>query len=182
MSRVFIAVPIGNEVIENIFSSLSKIEVFNKFKWEPKEKLHVTLKFIGEISESKIFTLDNSLNKISENLNQFNIKVNRLGYFYKNSIPTIFWFNFFRSEQLNNLKLNIENNLYKQGFEKDEKDFKAHVTLMRVKTDFEKENVLLYKNLDIEQKDVCIDKILLMKSELLRSGSVYKKINEYKLK
>ncbi len=182
MNRVFIAVPINNDIIETIHCSLSKIDIYNKFKWEPKEKLHVTLKFIGEISESKIFTLDNILNKISENFNTFNIKVNRLGYFYKNSIPTIFWFNFFRSEHLNALKYSIENQLSEKGFEQDDKDFKAHVTLIRVKSDFEKQNISFFKGLDIEQKELKVEKILLMKSELNRNGSIYKIINEYKLK
>lgn len=182
MSRIFIAIPITNEVIENIHNSLAKIDVYNKMKWEPKDKLHVTLKFIGEISDKEIFTIDNSLKKITEGYDKFFIKVNKLGYFYKNGIPTIFWFNFFRSEKLNKIKLNIESYLNDYGFAKDDKDFKAHVTLIRVKTNFEKEHISVYNNLNIEQNEVCVDKIFLMKSELDRNGSIYKKINEYKLK
>jgi 2'-5' RNA ligase len=50
MIRLFVALEIPGEIREYIFEQLKKsLPEFDRFKWEKKEKIHLTLKFIGNV-------------------------------------------------------------------------------------------------------------------------------------
>jgi len=50
-NRLFISLNIPDNMIEQIISLRDKIFNNENIKWEPKEKLHLTIKFIGDVSD-----------------------------------------------------------------------------------------------------------------------------------
>ena len=53
--RIFIALKPGKEFLESLLSGLSPLkEKYPHFRWIPKENLHVTLVFLGELDEGLV--------------------------------------------------------------------------------------------------------------------------------
>ncbi len=182
MNRLFISLPFPEEII-NYFNNLKKsVTVDSRIKWESNEKLHLTLKFLGDVEENKIDIINRTLNEIVSNSNVFNLTLNKLGFFNKNNYPTILWVNFKESKEIMDLYYNIDNELEKIGFIKENKKFMPHLTLLRIKPYYDINELMRFDEYEIKNLEFGISKVHLMKSELLKSGSVYTKLHEYKLK
>lgn len=50
MNRLFISLNLPNEIIDRLIKIRQSVWDFNNLNWEPYEKLHLTIKFIGDVS------------------------------------------------------------------------------------------------------------------------------------
>lgn len=64
---------------------------------------------------------------------------------------------------------------------KDERDFKAHLTLLRIKQSVQNNFIELFKNYKIPEENFVADEIAIVESKLLPQGSQYKDIKILKL-
>ncbi len=179
--RTFIALEIPEYVIEYIFSILSKESQHKKFKWESKEKIHLTLKFIGDFEQDKILSLINDLSFLEEEKIQ-RIELKNFGMFYNKNAPTIFWAGLNISDVLFSIVERIENTLIKYDIQKEIRKFKPHLTLMRIKNYYDIDFLTRLKDVNFEPVVFESDKIVLFKSELHPTGSVYKSLHKFQLK
>jgi 2'-5' RNA ligase len=76
----------------------------------------------------------------------------------------------------------INNNLEKFSIQKDERKFKSHLTLLRLKNKESKNFIKSFENFVIPEINFIIDEAALIKSELLPDSSKYTEIKKYKLK
>ncbi|MDP8002913.1 MAG: RNA 2',3'-cyclic phosphodiesterase [Caldisphaera sp.] len=182
--RSFIAVDINNEEI------LSKIEVFKeqlenfkvKLKLVETENLHITLRFLGEIDDSYVNIIkDSILGQIK--YNSFIIKLEGLGAFPSINKARVVWIGITQGfEHLKQIKNMIDQLLIKSGFKLEKEDFTPHLTIARVKsypTGELKEFLQNYLNYEIGLQN--INSIKLKKSTLTRQGPIYEDIAEVKL-
>jgi 2'-5' RNA ligase len=184
MNRLFVAINL-DEILKKQLSII--LEDFRKeefsVKWVEANNLHITLKFLGDTPEEKIKDLKEALKNIT--YRPFSFKLKDLGCFPGTKQPRVVWLGISEGkDDLLNLNMSLENTLEKQGFPKESKNFKCHITLGRVKKfkkiySFEKllEKVKLVDF--IEQK---IEHIDLMKSNLYPSGPVYEILEQYFMK
>lgn len=183
MIRIFIALEIPNEILEVAFESVKrKINSFEKINWESKDKLHLTLKFIGDFDEAKIESLANDLFMLFENIPKLNLQLDKFGFFSNNNIPKILWLGLKENDNLNMLVNKIDELTFNYGIEKEKRKFKPHITILRIKNlDYINE---LYSLKEIKFENVTFEskRIHLFKSELLKTGSVYKSLKEFQLK
>ena len=130
MLRCFVAIPFPTEIKKH-FKSIYKFLSQNKnLKIVSLENLHITLKFLGNIQESMVNKIDSILSSI--NYTSFNISFKNPGVFLNRGKPKVFFINIF-SDSLKNITLLIDNKLEMLGFKKDDRDFRPHLTLARVK-------------------------------------------------
>ncbi len=61
MNRLFISLNLPDNVIKEIISLRDKICTEKNIRWEPKEKLHLTIKFIGDVSDEMMDKISNEL-------------------------------------------------------------------------------------------------------------------------
>ncbi|MFH0733766.1 MAG: RNA 2',3'-cyclic phosphodiesterase [bacterium] len=181
MSRLFIALPIAEEIITYFNNIKKSVTVDRRIKWESNEKMHLTIKFLGDVDDKKIETINNTLNKITSKIFKFDLTLNKLGFFNKNNYPTILWVNFKESKEIMDMYLKIENEFENIGFEKELKKFMPHLTLLRIKPYYDINELMRFDEYEINNLQFKVDKLFLMKSDLLKSGSVYTKLFEYKL-
>jgi 2'-5' RNA ligase len=186
--RLFIAVNISMELKGQISGILSKCKnIEPSIKWVNQKDIHITLKFLGETPEEKLKNIELALKDICSLHSVFTLNMKRVGVFPNVKRPRIIWLGIDKgSKCLTDINKDLEEILFKAGFPKENKEFKSHITLGRVK-DFsnvkDMDNVLKSISQEelnslIEQK---IDKISLMKSTLYSTGPVYEVLSEYSL-
>ncbi|MCX7611458.1 MAG: RNA 2',3'-cyclic phosphodiesterase [Ignavibacterium sp.] len=179
--RTFIALDIPDFVKEKIFNLIYNYSEAKLFRWEPKEKIHLTLKFIGDIEIDIVPEILKSLNFLNE-INSQMLILKNFGMFYHKNEPKIFWAGLNVSDELIEIVKKIEDVLFDFGIEKEKRSFKPHLTLLRVKNKRNTDFLEKLKELNFESIDFESDKIIFYQSELLPAGSVYKKIHKFQLK
>lgn len=181
MIRLFVALKIPNSVIKQITEIRKKINSEEKYNWEKEEKIHLTLKFIGNVQDDKLNPISEEL-KFIENYEKLSFSLTHFGFFFKNSKPKILWAGLSENQNIIKLAEEINNKLKKFDISPDERKFKSHLTLLRIKNKVSKNFIEQFNNYKIPEINFLSEEVSLIKSRLLSKGSVYTKIKKYKLK
>jgi 2'-5' RNA ligase len=182
--RCFIAIDVPEDIKNSISILIKGINHRAKgIKWVPPEKIHLTLKFLGEIKEERIKEIKDRLDSISSNHRDFDISVSKIGGFPSLKNPNVLWIGIDYSEDLKRLYEDVEDAMFDLGFEKENRKFFPHLTIARMKDKRDIDPII--KSL-IAFKDkffgyLKVEEILLMKSVLRPSGAEYSKIEAFKL-
>lgn len=180
-NRLFVSLNLPEDVIEQIISLRNKVCLDDKIKWEPKEKLHLTIKFIGDVSDETMKEIAEELNFISE-YPFFQCSFNQFGFFYRDRKPAILWAGLSVEDRLNRLTIELNERLKKFSIPIEQKRFNPHITLLRIKNVPEINFVNNFKNFTFEPILFTANTITLYKSILLSERSKYFTIKNYKLK
>jgi 2'-5' RNA ligase len=169
--RLFIAIEIPEDIKEYLTSIQEKIYMnSNKIRFVKKEQIHLTLKFLGEVQPNIAEEIKGSLKKIT--FNPFSVVLDNLDIFPNDSYIRVIWVGLKPEQPILELQKSIDGSL-KKLFKK-EKNFKAHVTLARVKYIENKDNFInKLKTIKVENKKIEISNFKLIKSTLTPKGPVY---------
>lgn len=174
--RTFIAVELDPGFAEQIRTIQDRFSTFD-LKFVEPEIVHITLKFLGNVSESSVRALSDTLDSIS--CEPFEAKVGGLGVFPKLSNPKVLWLGVTGNFKV--LYEDIENLLKPFKFEKDNREFTAHATLARIKflnNDQKQAFTSILKELEkVELGSMRVDKVVLKKSTLTPKGPIYETLH-----
>lgn len=132
--RLFIAVDIKSQpALAGFFGNLKKQLRDEAIKWVDKNIFHLTLKFIGDTDEAKISSIKEALTEVCHGFDAFSFKVAGLDYFGSRHEPRVLFSEIEDGQPLKDLANLIDEKLSCLGFEKEQKTFKAHLTLGRIK-------------------------------------------------
>ncbi|MEW5820094.1 MAG: RNA 2',3'-cyclic phosphodiesterase [Cyanobacteriota bacterium] len=154
-----------------------------KIKWVSQENLHMTWKFLGNITQSRI---DRTIDNLAITLKEFKpmqINFNIITIWPKaNSPRQIVWLG---SDLRNNIGDNFrlfDKSLSRVGFAREKRSFKPHITLGRFKLKDKLNDPLepAPENL-IAPIVMNINKLSIIKSDLLPGGPVYTIIKELEI-
>lgn len=169
--RCFIALEVGAGVKKQCKSLISSLKSLGfHAKWVEEENLHITLFFLGDISDHQIEKTSEMLKGIQAN--PFRLTIDRLGYFQKYSKPTSIWLGLEKSDPLqqlySNMKLKLKG-IYDQPFGNH---FIPHLTLGRVKSVPEdwKDKI---KTTTVEMVELGDIVLTLKSSTLTETGPIY---------
>jgi len=182
MIRLFVSLNIPQEIRESII--LFRKEVFNgkeNYKWEQKEKLHITLKFIGEVQENLLGKISEELTFI-KNYPIFECNLNNFGFFVLRGMPKILWIGVNTGEKIYSLVDEINVRLKKFSVQTERKPFKSHITILRLKGNPGEAFINSFQNYSVPGINFRAGEVTLMQSKLLPLGSRYKEIKKYNLK
>ena len=184
--RTFIAVGISSEVRERIARIQAEFRKGDPdVKWVKPENVHITLKFLGEVSEDKLPAVIEKTRLAVTRISNFRVHLSELGSFPNLKSPRVVWVGVSEGkEELRNLNKKIEENLSYLGFAKEKREFSVHLTIGRVRSPRGKEK-LVKKIEEMESSDVgefSVDKVLVMESQLSSRGPTYRIIEEVNLK
>ncbi len=183
--RSFISIDIEKkDVVEKILEIEKQLnETGASLKLVEPENLHITIKFLGEISEKDIPLIKRILEKNAKLFDPFEIQLEGIGAFPSMSHPRVIWIGVSENrEKLSNLANGISIDLDKAGFRREEKPFHPHITIARVKryNSQLKKKILQYR--DNSFGKIVINKIRLKKSTLTPQGPIYTTIFEIPIK
>ncbi len=180
--RLFVALIFEDDLLNEIIDLRESIYPNdNNAKWEGKDKLHLTLKFLGDVVEEDIPEINKILETILKNHDRIGIKFSKFGIIKKYSTPKILWMGIQQTKFLINLFNDINDGLSDIGFEKEERRFRPHITLIRMKGNEDISKLEVLKSTTIKINGSLADEVALVKSDLLPTGSVYTKIKSFKL-
>jgi RNA 2',3'-cyclic 3'-phosphodiesterase len=187
--RAFIAVEIPHEIQQNIHKATAHIrkEIDGLVRWVPPEHMHLTLKFLGDVSPSSVEFLIQMLRNEAENVACFAIHLAGLGAFPSLKRPRVFYIGIQAPAALDTLQRGIETASRRLGYEHEARPFSPHLTLGRVKQNVTTvEQQKIRRVIEGTQVDVLgtarVDSVHLYKSELKPSGSVYTRLYSVPLK
>jgi len=175
--RLFIGIDLPLEMKEEIIFLQDKLSALSwKGKTTEPENLHLTLKFLGDVSEKKMIKVKSVLNKV--HTAPLKIRMENLGVFKRNGIPGIVWVKIIG---LDRLQRRIDDVL-KFNFDKEEK-FMPHITLARIKnvnnpTEFNK----AISSLKVKPLQAPLTEFKLFMSDLSHSKPEYVVLKTYTLK
>lgn len=176
--RLFIAALIPEEIKRLISEYIKGLRPnIDGVKWEKSDKLHVTLKFLGEVDDSKLAQISSSLDSLYRKHPPFKMNITRLGGFPGLRNPRVLFMGLSENEELSELHTEIQEQLGALGFERDGRKFIPHVTIGRVKKKFAIKDTLPLP----EKAAFEIRNIGLIKSELNKEGSVYTPVRLFDL-
>ena len=184
--RSFIAIPIDKRIQQTLKAIQDDLRKTGAdVKWVDPQAIHLTLKFLGEVSLPQIETVKRILADGLNQVHAFDCEVAGLGAFPNMNNPRIIWTGFKKGgEEMKSLAFLLETQLQSAGFPPEEREFHPHITLGRLRSDHNQFALIkLLKNypapLDFNQH---VDKIILFKSTLNSSGPIYETLQEFPLK
>ncbi len=184
--RTFIAIDLEPEIKKTLSVLIGELDKGHKnVRWVKREGMHLTLKFLGEISGDKVPEIEDILKAISKKFEIFPLKFKGTGSFppgMKN--PRVLWVGTEEEETLAALQALLEEELEKLGFPRERRKYHAHLTLGRVKSLFNiQETVsLLEKYRDRNFGEMKVKKISFIQSTLKPTGAEYSILSEFELK
>jgi 2'-5' RNA ligase len=174
--RIFIGVDLSKEVKDYLFELQKELrELPGKIKWTPKYQLHLTMKFLGEVSEDKLKDIKEKLKNIK--LKKFKVKLSSIGVFPTKDYIRIIWVGLSPEEKILDLYKKIDSELmeFKDSFE-----FKAHLTFGRVKFVKDKKRFMeIINKIEIKPLEFEIQQFELVESVLNKDGPQYTVLESY---
>jgi len=182
MTRLFVALKIPLDIRETIIK-IRNNSVANpqKYKWEDKNKIHLTLKFIGEVKDELIQPIAGHILFIKE-YKKINCTLNKFGFFYRDGKPKILWLGLDIDFEIYNLVERLNKELENFSIPAEHRKFKPHLTIKRLRGNEDEDFVNNFEKAIIPEINFTANEISLMKSELLPAGSKYEDLKIYNLK
>lgn len=166
--RLFVALAIPDAVAASLLMLESGVP---GARWQEREQLHLTLRFIGEVDGRDAASVDDALAALSAP--RFTLQLKGVGEFGGKQ-PRALWAGVARNEALTHLQKKIETALQRIGRPPETRKYIPHVTLARLRAtspgrvmDFLVDHAL-YQSLAFE-----IAEFVLYSSELTPNGSLY---------
>lgn len=171
--RLFLGIPASDE-LKNQVGRFIEEKPF-RASWVKKENLHITLKFLGEVEERKTMEILENFEKIIKPIKYRELPFEGASCFPNENRPRVLFLHFKEEKEILSYQKEIEEIFFREGFKKEERDFKVHLTLARFKfpPEGEKLKVFLEKLKKYPFKPFEISQIILFESILKPEGPVY---------
>jgi 2'-5' RNA ligase len=183
--RAFIAIDLSAEIKDKIAELENRLQKEDLFiaKWVFFQDAHLTLKFLGDITDKQAVEIGKILAEICQKHKVIDTKFKGLGSFPSQEFVKVLWIGVTDGDiEIKALQKEIESNLSHIGF-KNEKDYVNHITIARVSNIKDKNRLkpVFEQYKDFELDGFKAKKIKLMKSTLNKQGPIYETIQEFSL-
>jgi len=183
--RAFIAVDLDPQVVENICRAINGLRtMIPGIRWVSSKNFHLTLKFLGDIEETRIDEIGAALADKICPFPRLSINAKGLGVFPNLRRPQILWVGL-AGGALTTLAARVESALQPFGFVAERRPFTPHLTIGRWRK-FDRPPKTLGETLaswdSREFGESVVDKIVLYQSVLKPEGATYQTLKVVALK
>lgn len=151
-------------------------------RWTNPEGMHLTLKFFGNIFETDVDRISQAVGGITTAVAPLVLEVKTVGMFPGTRRPRVIWLGIKGDvERLVRLQEEIDRGLLTLGFPKEERPFRPHLTLARIKSPGGLAGLeeVTAKGDDYAAGSFTAGALILFKSDLTPRGAVYTELVKF---
>ena len=175
--RLFVALSIPDPVAKSLLLLQGGVP---GARWQAREQLHLTLRFVGEVDGRDARALDDALAGIDAPA--FELQMHGVGQF-GNKQPHSLWAAARRNDLLDHLQRKVDTAIRRVGQPQDAHKFTPHVTLARLRhPELEKVREWLTAHALYTSEEFTVGTFCLYSSKLTSDGSIYRIEQEYPLR
>lgn len=175
--RLFVAIPIPEDIRRRLVTISAGVR---NARWVRPEGMHITLFFAGETDRETANDLDAELDGVR--LPAFDVQLRGLGYFERGSNINSVWASVETNPTLIYLQERVEAAAVRAGFPRENRKYKPHVTLARLKHGrAEDVGPWIEAHDALELPAFTVDRFVLFRSHLAREGAMYEPLVDYLL-
>lgn len=126
MHRLFFAIRPPHEIRANLLSIMGGIA---GARWQNDAQLHLTLRFIGEVSRQSLLDIRSAASAVGQT--PFSISLDGIGWFKRRERVDALWAGVSPRDEVTALHRKLDRALVKIGFEPEGRAFVPHITLAR---------------------------------------------------
>jgi RNA 2',3'-cyclic 3'-phosphodiesterase len=155
-----------------------------KATWERAEKMHITLKFFGDVEAAQVAALTEAVVRAATAASPFALSLEGAGTFPPGGNPRVLWLG--TKDEMGRLALlqqRLEDECAAAGFPREPRPFHAHVTLARLRAANAAARHLAryHVKLAFAPATFPVNELILMRSELGPNGSQYTPLARFAL-
>lgn len=175
--RCFVAIEIPEAIRTLLTSAQGELRRdIRGASWVKSGNIHLTLKFLGDVAPSQIGVIKNAVEQVVDTRPPFSMEIGGIGAFPNLTRPRIIWAGVKTgADEVAAIAKEIDIELSRHGYERDEKAFRPHLTLARLKSRINlKPLVDVFQQYDtINGATMVVNQIRVVQSHLRQSGAVY---------
>ncbi len=185
MIRSFIAIELPSEVrlvLDQVQRELKGS--VTGVRWVQPEGIHLTLKFLGSIPPEQVPAIAGAVREVVHGESPLALNVSGLGAFPNARRPRVIWVGIVGEvERLGRLQARLESALEPLGFSREERPFRPHLTVGRVKDPRRPPDLTraLAETTVPASNPFDVREILVYKSDLRPTGAIYTKLQHLPL-
>ena len=184
MTRTFIALELDSQQQHFLGNIIRQGKLLlPDLRWVDPTGIHLTLAFLGELSDSQLEKAMAAARYAASTSNPFAYRLSGLGTFGSARQPRVLWMGVSEpSGTLNLVQRALALALEQQGFPREQRPFSPHLTLARMKSPLTPEQLQLLQQLlsryQFSTSAYRVTHLSVMKSELARTGARYACLRE----
>ena len=180
--RTFIAIELPDAikaVLHELIGRLSKSGA--RAAWVRPEQMHLTLRFLGEITPADALRIEELLALRYERVKPFELHVRGAGAFPNIHRPSVVWAGIIGGEALDAVQMIAEEEACALGLPRERRPFKPHLTLARIKEAEQGKRLasFLSRERDFDGGAFQVAGVSLFSSELTPQGPIHRRLREY---
>jgi len=179
--RCFVAIELPEPVKTELAGIQAKFKVarMDFLRWVEPSGIHLTLKFLGEVSQERLPELVKAVEESVRGIQPFMLQLDQVGVFPNPRQPRVLWVGVGGETQvLKTLQGNVDVAFGMLDFPEEGREFKAHLTLARVRDDATSGqrqalgDMVMHTRLE-SASQFAVKGVNLMRSQLSPKGAVY---------
>lgn len=184
--RIFCAVELPEEVkaaVEEYTAGLRRLAPDSDARWERTEKLHLTMKFLGEIEIERVASVERACERAASEVPPFPLAVKGTGAFPPRGLARVLWLGIEDGGgHLPALQRQLEEACAREGFARETREFRPHLTIARLRTPARARSLAdAHRQMDFNSPAFTVAELLVVRSELGRAGSRYTTLSRHPL-
>jgi len=133
--RSFISIELSDDIRRPVADLIAELRKAGAdVTWMPTEKIHLTLKFLGNTDDSLILKIKEQISKKLLHYNAFYIKIVGVGCFPSEKRPRVLWVGMENSDILQSIQKEMDTEVAGLGFAREDRPFSPHLTIGRVRS------------------------------------------------
>lgn len=176
--RIFIAVPLGPSLQEAAQRVRLIVErEAHRFRWVASHNLHLTLRFLGEITDAQVDRAVEAARDAAKGSAPFSVTLEGVGGFPSLRSPRVLWVGVTAgAEQLTALAGLLDVALRARHFPRDDRPFHPHLTVARARNEGRPPDLSGLAGEAVFLGSQQVDALVVMESVLGRSGPTYTEV------
>jgi len=180
--RTFLGIDLPSSLQSAIGQNLRTVKrELPGLSWSKTENLHVNLKFFGETTESQVAQIRQAVEPAISRVSPFELELKGFGVFPDHRSPRVLWIGLGGAlDGLSELAECVGQAVVPLGFPQEDRPFRPHLTVARVKKDHRAVGRALDTLGVFTAPFACgplpVERVALFKSDLRSTGPIYTKL------